>query len=124
MGKNKFYAVVKGSRPGIYDEWFGAHGAEASVRGFAGARYKGFPSRSEAEAWFNELSAETRTAPRSRPAISREASSRRPKAVIKEPQDQASAADKGNVIVFTDGGCSRNPGPGGYGVVLLYGDDR
>src|SRR5512147_2331513 len=124
MGKKKFYAVVKGSRPGIYDEWFGARGAEASVRGFAGARYKGFPSRSEAEAWFNELSAETRTAPKDSPAISREALSRRPKAAIKEPPDQPGATDRGSVIVFTDGGCSRNPGPGGYGVVLLYGEGR
>jgi ribonuclease HI len=25
-----------------------------------------------------------------------------------------------NVILYTDGGCSHNPGPGGYGVVLTY----
>ncbi|MBX3002272.1 MAG: hypothetical protein KF893_27350, partial [Caldilineaceae bacterium] len=24
------------------------------------------------------------------------------------------------VIIYTDGGCEPNPGPGGYGVVLLY----
>jgi ribonuclease HI len=28
------------------------------------------------------------------------------------------------VIIYTDGGCSPNPGPGGYGVVLVYGDHR
>ncbi len=28
------------------------------------------------------------------------------------------------VILYTDGGCLRNPGPGGYGVVLLYGSHR
>lgn len=28
------------------------------------------------------------------------------------------------VIIYTDGACSGNPGPGGYGVVLLYGDVR
>lgn len=28
------------------------------------------------------------------------------------------------VIIYTDGGCIGNPGPGGYGVVLLYGDYR
>jgi ribonuclease HI len=28
------------------------------------------------------------------------------------------------VIVFTDGGAQGNPGPGGYGVVLLYGKHR
>lgn len=29
-----------------------------------------------------------------------------------------------NVIVYTDGGCIGNPGPGGYGTVLLYGEKR
>lgn len=25
-----------------------------------------------------------------------------------------------NVIIYTDGACSGNPGPGGYGIVLMY----
>jgi ribonuclease HI len=28
------------------------------------------------------------------------------------------------VVVFTDGSCLGNPGPGGYGVVLLFGERR
>ena len=28
------------------------------------------------------------------------------------------------IIIYTDGGCIGNPGPGGYGVVLLYGKHR
>ena len=28
------------------------------------------------------------------------------------------------VTIYTDGGCDPNPGPGGYGVVLLYGGRR
>jgi ribonuclease HI len=28
------------------------------------------------------------------------------------------------VIIYTDGACLGNPGPGGYGVVLLYGGHR
>lgn len=28
------------------------------------------------------------------------------------------------VTIYTDGACSGNPGPGGYGVVLLYGEKR
>lgn len=29
-----------------------------------------------------------------------------------------------HVTIYTDGGCLGNPGPGGYGVVLLYGTRR
>jgi ribonuclease HI len=29
-----------------------------------------------------------------------------------------------HVRIYTDGACIRNPGPGGYGVVLLYGEKR
>ncbi|MEE4217966.1 MAG: ribonuclease HI [Xanthomonadales bacterium] len=28
--------------------------------------------------------------------------------------------EKENVVIYTDGACSGNPGPGGWGVVLLY----
>lgn len=31
---------------------------------------------------------------------------------------------KKKVIIYTDGACSGNPGPGGYGVVLLYNEHR
>ena len=27
-----------------------------------------------------------------------------------------------NVIIYTDGACSGNPGPGGWGAVLIYND--
>lgn len=32
--------------------------------------------------------------------------------------------DQKFVTIYTDGGCEPNPGPGGYGVVLLYGEAR
>jgi len=28
------------------------------------------------------------------------------------------------VVVYTDGACSGNPGPGGWGAILLYNDTR
>ena len=33
-------------------------------------------------------------------------------------------APQQTVIIFTDGACLGNPGPGGYGAVLLCGDER
>ena len=33
-------------------------------------------------------------------------------------------ASKKHVIIYTDGACTGNPGPGGYGVVLLYDEHR
>lgn len=36
--------------------------------------------------------------------------------------DKASIGKK--VTIYTDGACSGNPGPGGYGVVMLYGEHR
>ena len=32
--------------------------------------------------------------------------------------------DPKNVTIYTDGACLGNPGPGGYGVVLIYGANR
>ena len=32
--------------------------------------------------------------------------------------------DLKRVTIYTDGACTGNPGPGGYGVVLLYGGHR
>ncbi len=32
--------------------------------------------------------------------------------------------NKKEVIIYTDGGCDPNPGPGGYGVVLIFGNSR
>jgi ribonuclease HI len=29
-----------------------------------------------------------------------------------------------HVTIYTDGGCIKNPGPGGYGTVLIYGSHR
>lgn len=44
----------------------------------------------------------------------------RPEAVAE--QAEAPAAEAVVVDIFTDGACSGNPGPGGWGAVLRYGD--
>ena len=40
-----------------------------------------------------------------------------------EASDKTKEALK-HVIIYTDGGCKPNPGPGGFGVVLLHGEKR
>ncbi len=45
MAAKKVYAVKKGKRPGIYDNW---DACKAAVEGFSGAEYKGFATMKEA----------------------------------------------------------------------------
>ncbi len=99
--KKKFYAVARGRTPGIYTQWFGPGGAEVQVRGIAGARFKGFFTREEAEAWMKDPKS-AKTAPK-----------------IKTAKEPPAAPRKGDIVIYTDGGCSHNPGPGGYGAVVL-----
>ncbi|MEW6441655.1 MAG: ribonuclease HI [bacterium] len=106
--KKKFYAVARGRKPGIYTEWFGPTGAEAQVRGFPGARYKGFATRAEARSWLKS------PAPAARPETARDAA-----VPARRTDDRA-----GRIQIFTDGGSINNPGPGGYGIVILNGDER
>ncbi len=49
MGKEKFYVVWKGHQTGIFTDW---KACEAQVKGFAGAQYKAFETRAEAERAF------------------------------------------------------------------------
>lgn len=35
-----------------------------------------------------------------------------------------SMAGKKEVVIYTDGSCLGNPGPGGYGIVMMYGKHR
>ncbi len=35
---------------------------------------------------------------------------------------QSQSSPSGNIIVYTDGACSKNPGPAGIGVVLMWKD--
>ncbi len=100
--KKKFYAVAVGHRSGIFTDW---PSAEAQVKGFAGAKYMSFPSREEASAWLLN------------PVYGKKERCANNTAPVQVRQEQRPGA----VIVFTDGGCSNNPGPGGYGIVIEEG---
>jgi len=116
MAKKKYYAVAVGHNPGIYDNWYGEDGAEVQVRGFPKARFKGFPTLKEAEDFLKNAS---KIKPHSqiKPKPSGK-DTKRSKSIRKSP----SKSD--GIIIYTDGGCINNPGPGGYGVVIINGNQR
>lgn len=100
MAKKKFYAVASGKKTGIYTSW---PDAEAQVKGYGGAKYKGFPSRAEAEEWMADPQWGQKK--KQQPKINAETVQHTPIA--------------GRTEIYTDGGAINNPGPGGYGVVIL-----
>jgi ribonuclease HI len=104
--KNKYYSVARGKKPGIYTEWFGPDGAEIQVRGFEGARFKGFLSLNEAENWLKNPG------------------EYKPRSFNSKPVPAAVTDSKGRIIIYSDGGSIGNPGPGGFGVVIIDGDNR
>lgn len=99
MAKKKFYAVAVGRKTGIFTDWVST---EKLVKGYAGAKYKSFPTRQEAEAWL------------ANPVYEKK------KAVSPKNESQPSTLnhEPGSLVVYTDGGSINNPGPGGYGVVI------
>lgn len=113
----KFYAVARGKNPGIYSRWFGPGGAHEQVAGFAGAVYKGFPTIEEAREFVRNPPA--RRGPK-KPSAGRSNTAREAETI---PASLADVPDR-DALIFTDGGALGNPGPGGYGAVILEGDGR
>ena len=104
MAKKKFYAVKKGVQPGIYTTW---PEAEAQVKGFSGAVYKGFATKEDAQVWF---AGDDPAWPADKPSET-------------DIRQALPKVQPGEVIVYTDGGALNNPGPGGYGVVVVTSSD-
>lgn len=116
----KVYAVRIGRKTGIFSTW---EECEAQVKGFAGAKFKGFPEMNEALAWLGMGSPSTE---KNASAASRKNKSAAPAVRAKKETfpfaDPPTADEKENVdyIIYTDGSCLRNPnGPGGWAAVLL-----
>ena len=106
MAKKKFYAVRKGYNPGIYTSW---PSAEAQVKGYAGAQFKGFAAEEEARRW---LKGDVSLAPTRR-------NTSKGQTQAQAPGDEQDCKDV-DIIIYTDGGAINNPGPGGYGVVIKH----
>jgi ribonuclease HI len=120
--KKNFYVVVKGRKPGIYPRWTGPGGAQEQVDGYPGAVYRGFATREEADHFLRTGGQRPPAAPSLLPGSAPDspAPARRVNAAADHLPDLAA----GKVVIFTDGASTGNPGPGGYGVVLLTGSAR
>ena len=109
----KYYVVWHGREPGIYTDWASC---KKQVDKFAGARYKSFPTREEAEAAFSGTAAPKSGGSMRPPARKRPAA----RTVKTYSAEEADAVDA-EVKLFTDGGCNPNPGKAGSGVALYRG---
>ena len=103
MPPEKFYAVAKGIKPGIYESWADT---KIQVYGFSGALFKSFESKSEAEEWLKENS--------DKGVLSNKVKANSAGRFSHKPNE---------ILIYTDGASLGNPGPGGYGAVLIYGDN-
>ena len=99
----KFYVVWRGAKTGVFEDW---PTTLALVHGFAGAQYKAFSTRSEAEAAFRS------GAPARSPAGQ---SGTSPRVVRTDHADAVAAFD---TVIFCDGACEPNPGKAGSGMAV------
>jgi len=118
MAKKTLYIVVRGRTPGIYTTWAGEGGAARQVHGFPGAVYRGFSRREDALAWLNTLDEEQV------PAHVLRQLTRSLQGTSPSERQFAPTNESDRVVIYTDGGAIGNPGPGGYGAVLRFGDRR
>lgn len=107
---SKFYVVWSGRETGIFTDW---NTCKKHVDGFAGARYKSFLTREEAEAAFSG----------SKPSVAAGRGSAASGAKIKTYSAAEVNALPEQVKIFTDGGCEPNPGEAGSGVAV-YQDNK
>ncbi len=98
-GQKNYYAVKIGRRPGIYKTW---NDCSAQVAEFAGAKYRGFTSLEDAEAFLKDDGDADKI---SSPTV-----------------DKLTGLRK--VFIYSDGTTIGNPGLGGYAAVLIYGNRR
>jgi len=114
--EKKFYAVKKGRIPGIYTVWAGKDGAQVQVSGFTGAIYKGFKTREEAEKFMAGPMPKWNFEHKKKEALK----SAGTESIIHD----ADLAETDGILIYTDGGALGNPGPGGYGIVIINGKDK
>jgi ribonuclease HI len=114
--KKKFYAVRCGHKPGVYWTW---EECKTQVDGYSNADYKGFSTLKDAEDYLG--GGVRKLKPPSAEQVSGRNRAATSMALRGVGQQRASLK---RVVIYTDGACTGNPGPGGYGVVLIHGEQR
>ena len=121
MGKSKkkYYVVVRGRKPGMYEKWSGDAGAQIQVKDYPDALYKGFFSRDEAVNWIKSLSTAliSEHAPDLEKYLEEDTSD-----AATSPESIERSLKAGKTVIFTDGSVNSSTNSGGYGAVLLYKD--
>lgn len=105
----KYYVVWSGRETGVFSTWAKC---KSLVDGFAGARYKSFPTFEEAESAFAGKAASSSLAKAKTAAKSIRKAKQTPLT-----QAQIDAMDF-DVKIFTDGACDPNPGEAGTGLAV------
>jgi len=105
----KYYVVWKGREAGIFTTWAKC---KSLVDGFAGARFKSFPTLEEAESAFGEKPKST--APKVKAKIVKKSSKLKSVPLSQEQID----AMPFEVKIYTDGACEPNPGEAGTGLAV------
>jgi ribonuclease HI len=101
----KFYVVWSGRQTGVFADW---STTQRAVDKFAGARFKSFPTRAEAEQAFGRGGANI---PPKTP--------RRQKASTANSERSADQlSQQFDVSIYCDGACEPNPGNAGSGIVV------
>src|SRR5262245_52947917 len=108
--KKKFYAVRCGYETGIYQSW---EECRVQVEGYSNANYKSFSRLKDAEEYLGNGVQSQKLSSGGPVETHGPTSTALPPAV-----PQPSVKD---VVIYADGACTGNPGPGGYGVVLIHG---
>jgi len=117
----KFYVVWKGRETGIFTDW---NTCKSHVDKFAGAKYKSFKTRAEAEAAYSGKGAANQT---KSSAVSGHKSETLPKTrkkstaqTVKTYTAKEIAEIEVDTKIFTDGGCEPNPGKAGSGIAVYH----
>ena len=102
----KFYVVWSGRQTGVFTDWATT---QRAVDKYAGARFKSFPTRAEAEQAFGR-GGNASTPPKT--------PSRQKAATPDSKRSATRTSHQFDVTIYCDGACEPNPGNAGSGIVV------